>query len=48
MIRDPERRRLLQQMDRAMGALHARHGDSNDLHVLNNSYHTLMRMWAET
>lgn len=48
IIRDPERRRLLQQMDRAMGALHARHGDSSDLHALNNSYHTLMRMWAET
>ena len=48
MIREPERRRLLQQMDRAMGALHARHGDSGELHVLNNSYHTLMRMWAQT
>ena len=48
MIRDPERRRLLQQMDRAMGALHARHGDNDELHVLNNSYHTLVRMWAET
>ena len=48
LIRDPAQRRLLQQMDRAMGALHARHGDSSDLHALNNSYHTLMRMWAET
>jgi PKHD-type hydroxylase len=48
MIRDPERRRLLQNLDRAMGALHGRHGDSSELHVLNNSYHTLMRLWAET
>lgn len=48
LVRDPEQRRLLQQMDRAMGGLHARHGDSGELHALNNSYHTLMRMWAET
>ena len=48
LIRDPARRQLLQQMDRAMGALHGRHGDSSELHALNNSYHTLMRMWAET
>ena len=48
LVRCPQQRRLLQQMDRAMGALHARHGDSVELHALNNSYHSLMRMWAET
>lgn len=48
MVRDPTRRRVLQQMDRAMGTLHTRHGDSAELRALNNSYHTLMRMWAET
>ena len=48
LVRCPQQRRLLQQMDRAMGALHARHGDSAELHALNNSYHSLMRMWAET
>ncbi|MBK6660708.1 MAG: Fe2+-dependent dioxygenase [Proteobacteria bacterium] len=48
LVRDPEQRRLLHQMDRAMGALHGRHGDSAELMALNNAYHTLMRMWAET
>jgi len=48
LVRDPAQRHLLQQMDRAMGSLHARHGESSELHALNNSYHTLMRMWAET
>jgi PKHD-type hydroxylase len=48
LVRDPQQRHLLAQMDRAMGGLHARHGDSAELKALNNSYHTLMRMWAET
>ena len=48
LVRDAQQRQLLQQMDRAMGALHARHGDSAELHALNNSYHSLMRMWVET
>ena len=48
LVRCPQQRQLLQQMDRAMGALHARHGDSAELHALNNSYHSLMRMWATT
>ena len=48
LIRDPTQRQLLQQMDSAMGALHSRHGDSQELHRLNNCYHTLLRLWAET
>jgi PKHD-type hydroxylase len=48
LVRDPQRRLLLEQMDRAMGGLHARHGQSSELHALNNCYHSLMRMWAET
>lgn len=48
LVRDPERRRLLWQMDRAMNGLHQRHGDSAELRSLNNGWHTLLRMWAET
>lgn len=48
MIRDAERRRLLQQLDQSMTALHARIGDGPELRSLNNTYHTLLRMWAET
>ena len=48
MVRDPERRRLLWQMDRAMNGLHQRHGDSAELRSINNGWHTLLRMWAET
>ncbi len=29
-----------------MSALHARHRDSSEMHVLNNGYHTLMRLWV--
>lgn len=48
LIRDPAQRHLLQQMDSAMSALHGRHGDSHELHRLNNCYHSLLRLWAET
>lgn len=48
LVRDPQQRRLLAQMDSAMGGIHVRHGDSTELMALNNCYHTLMRMWAET
>ena len=48
MMRDAERRRLLQQLDESMTALHARIGDGPELRRLNNTYHTLLRMWAET
>lgn len=48
LVRDPQRRLLLEQMDRAMGGLHERHGESAELNALNNSYHSLLRMWAET
>lgn len=48
LVRSPEQRQLLAQMDRAMGGIHVRHGESTELMALNNCYHTLMRMWAET
>jgi PKHD-type hydroxylase len=48
LVRDLERRRVLMNIDRALTDLYARFGDQPELHRLNNCYHTLMRMWAET
>jgi len=48
LVRNLEQRRVLMNIDRALTDLHARLGDQPELHRLNNCYHTLMRMWAET
>lgn len=48
MVRDGERRRLLFDMDMALLALRARHGESAETTALTGTYHNLLRQWAET
>ena len=48
LVRDDGRRRLLFEMDRALVALRARHGESDETVALTGTYHNLLRQWAET
>lgn len=48
MIRDDHRRGMLFELDQAIHALRARHGDSDETVVLTGHYHNLLRLWAET
>jgi PKHD-type hydroxylase len=47
MVREPERRRLLFDMDMAILALRTRYGEIDPAVALTGSYHNLLRMWAE-
>lgn len=47
MVRQPERRRLLYDMDLNLMALRQTHGDTPSVVGLTSCYHNLMRMWAE-
>jgi PKHD-type hydroxylase len=47
LIRDDGRRTLLFEMDKAIQALRARHGDGEEVVSLTGAYHNLLRMWAE-
>jgi PKHD-type hydroxylase len=47
LIRDDSRRTLLFEMDKAIQALRARHGDGEEVVSLTGAYHNLLRMWAE-
>lgn len=48
LVRSPEQRELLFQMDRALTALRSRDGESAEAVALMGSYHHLLRMWADT
>ncbi len=48
MVRSDEQRRLLFDMDQAIIALRAKHGDDDEVVRLTGCYHNLLRLWAET
>jgi PKHD-type hydroxylase len=48
MVREPERRRLLFEMDMAILALRTQYGEIPAAVSLTGSYHNLLRMWAES
>jgi PKHD-type hydroxylase len=48
LVRSPEQRRLLFDMDMALLALRARHGEGDETTALTGTYHNLLRQWAET
>jgi PKHD-type hydroxylase len=48
MVRDDGRRAMLFELDNAIQALRAKHGDGAELVALTGHYHNLLRMWAET
>lgn len=47
LVRAPEQRELLLNMDRALTALRQRDGESPEAVALMGSYHHLLRMWAD-
>ena len=47
MVRDPERRRMLFDMDMAILALRTEYGEIGPAVTLTSCYHNLLRMWAE-
>jgi PKHD-type hydroxylase len=48
MVRSPEQRRLLYDMDVALTQLRQTHGDDPTTVALTGTYHNLLRMWADT
>ena len=48
MVRDPQQRRLLLELDQALMALREDAGDSPTTVALTGTYHNLLRMWADT
>ncbi|MEY4764249.1 MAG: iron-regulated outer membrane protein [Pseudomonadota bacterium] len=48
LVRSPEQRRLLFDMDMALLALRQDHGDTAPVVQLTGTYHNLLRQWAET
>jgi PKHD-type hydroxylase len=48
LVRSCEQRRLLFDMDMALLALRARHGESAETTALTGTYHNLLRQWAQT
>jgi len=47
MVRDEGRRRLLFEMDSALGVLRADKADDRALLQLTGAYHNLLRQWSE-
>lgn len=47
MVRDDERRRILFDLDAAIGGLRKRSGDWPEINTLVACYHNLLREWAE-
>jgi PKHD-type hydroxylase len=47
LVRDPAQRRILFDLDRATQAVTKANPDAPEGQVLSNSYHNLLRMWAE-
>jgi PKHD-type hydroxylase len=48
LVRSPEQRELLFNLDRALTALRERDGESPEAVALMGTYHHLLRMWADT
>jgi PKHD-type hydroxylase len=48
LVRAPEQRELLFNMDRALTALRERDGESAEAVALMGTYHHLLRMWGES
>ena len=48
MVRDPQQRRLLWDLDQSLMALRGEHGESEATVALTGTYHNLLRMWACT
>jgi len=48
MVRDPQQRRLLWDLDQSLMALRGEHGESATTVALTGTYHNLLRMWAST
>jgi PKHD-type hydroxylase len=48
MVRSPEQRRILFEMDQAVSGLKQRHGVSSEISVLTGAYHNLLRLWADS
>lgn len=48
MVRSPEQRRLLLELDDALVALRTEQGESAASVALTGTYHNLLRMWADT
>lgn len=48
LVRSPEQRELLLNMDRALTALRERDGESPEAVALMGTYHHLLRMWADS
>lgn len=46
MVREPQQRELLHELDRSIVALRNEHGESDTAVRLTSCYHNLMRMWA--
>jgi PKHD-type hydroxylase len=48
LVRSPEQRELLFNMDRALTSLRERDGESTEAVALMGTYHHLLRMWSDT
>jgi PKHD-type hydroxylase len=48
MVRDPQQRHLLWELDQSLMALRGEHGESPTTVALTGTYHNLLRMWAQT
>ena len=48
LVRGAEQRAVLWELDRALTALRARHGESDETVALTGTYHNLLRLWADT
>lgn len=46
MVREPQQRELLHELDRGIVALRSEHGETDAAVRLTSCYHNLMRMWA--
>jgi PKHD-type hydroxylase len=47
MIRNDGRRTMLFELDQAIQALRGRHGESEEMLTMTNTYHNLLREWSE-
>jgi PKHD-type hydroxylase len=48
MVREPQQRALLHEMDICIATLRGEHGETDTAVRLTGCYHNLLRMWAET
>ena len=46
MVRDPQQRELLHELDQSIVALRGEHGETDTAVQLTSCYHNLMRMWV--